>query len=427
MKDSKASTVLFIGAGASAPIGFPTTKQVMERIGFEPFDPWKQKEVTKYNETLVEIYNNLPQGYKDLEGILDYLRTANEEMSSHHLDILTNQLSINLSEELSRISKELEECLLGLGPTEMELLHGSTSSIRSNPIKFIRNFVAMHKEKSRTLEEDLKQYMFNLYAYQPEIHDNKLRKIYRPLIISLINDYFKEGVNELPIFTTNYDLVFENLNRSGLLVRYHENEETSTSIRLVDGFEIDSSNNHVFSVREYEKSYNEPVIKLFKLHGGLNWWNRKEDNRIIQFPRLISPLTDPNYEGPVVIYPAGYGPYPRDEFHMLHNYFERYLTNAKRCIIIGFSFRDIGRINHIFDDVMKDSNRQLKIIISDIKANIDELKEVKALFGRYEGRYEYYSGGIEELPKMLEGNVKKVPQQTQETQQKVDKTPKEPI
>lgn len=133
-------------------------------------------------------------------------------------------------------------------------------------------------------------------------------------------------------------------------------------------------------------------------------------------------MHNPNYDDiPVVIYPAGYGPYPRDEFHVLHDYLERYLTNAKHCIVIGYTFRDIGRASHIFDDVMRDLNKELKVTISDVKGSIDELKEVKNLFGKYEGRYEYYSGGIEALHQHLkEKTAAKKPAP------KPDVTPKEP-
>ena len=230
----------------------------------------------------------------------------------------------------------------------------------------------------------------------------------------LVDQIFGKEIDELPVFTTNYDLVIENLSRTPFMRNYE----------FIDGFRTEGGSRVlVFSIDEYEKTFGKTTIKLFKLHGSLNWWNRNEDNRIIQFSDLTSYIDDPNYEGPVMIYPAGYGPYPRDEFHIMHDHLERYLNNAELCIIIGFSFRDIGRINHYFDDVMNYTNKKLKVIISSKPTTIEELPETRDLFKKYEGRYQYFGEGIEKLPaKLSEGLKPKKP-----TPKKEDKTPKEPI
>jgi len=379
MKETKASTVLFLGAGASAPLGFPVTKQVMAEIGLEPSNPTKQKEVTEHTELLTKIYGQLPPDKRDLEGILDFLRTANDESSYYHLDILRNTIQAQSPADFK--------------PT-------------------IEDIVTKHKEELKELEDNIKEYMFNLYVFQPEKHGDKLEKMYRPLIeLLLVDRVFEIESEELPIFTTNYDLAIENL----------VDRRFMSNFEFVDGFEAVGRLGEYFSPSEYEKPRSKTAIKLFKLHGSLNWWNRKTDNRIVPWAD-ITHVHNPNYDDiPVVIYPAGYGPYPRDEFHVLHDYLERYLVKAKHCIVIGYTFRDIGRASHIFDDVMRDLNKELKVIISDIKGSIDELKEVKNLFGKYEGRYEYYSGGIEALPQHLKGmaSAKKPPP-------KPDLTPKEP-
>jgi len=381
MKETKASTILFLGAGASAPLGFPVTKQVMAEIGLEPANPTKLKEVTKHDKLLTEIYGQLPADKRDLEGILDYLRIVTNEHNSYQLNILT-----------------------------------STMQTQSPPDSqaSIKDVITKYQEETRELEDDIKEYMFNLYVFQPEKHGDKLEKIYRPLIeLLLVDCIFGAESEELPIFTTNYDLAIENL----------VDRRFMSNFDFVDGFEaVGRYGEYIFSPSEYEKPRSKTTIKLFKLHGSLNWWNRKFDNRIVPWSD-ITHVHNPNYDDrPVVIYPAGYGPYPRDEFHVLHEYLETYLANAKHCIVIGYTFRDIGRASHIFDDIMRDLNKELKVIISNVKGSIDELKEAKNLFGKYEGRYEYYSGGIEALPQHLKemAGVKK-------PATKADATPKEPV
>lgn len=381
MKDTKAPTVLFLGAGASAPLGFPVTKQVMAEIGLEPANAAKLEEVTEHSELLTKIYGQLPPDKRDLEGILDYLRILNDELNTYQLNVLTDRIQAQ-------------------APPDFQAS--------------IKDIVTNYKEEAKELEDDIKEHMFNLYVFQPEKHIDKVEKIYKPLIDALLVDpIFETDVEELPIFTTNYDLAIDNLAERPFMRNFD----------LVDGFELVGRHpESVFSLSEYEKPREKTAIKLFKLHGGLNWLNRKRDNRIIAWPDIINPRGNPNYDAtPWIIYPAGYGPYPRDEFHVLHEYLEKYLTNAKRCIVIGYTFRDIGRASHIFDDVMRDLNKQLSVIISDVKPNIDQLKEAKNLFGRYEGRYEYYSGGIEALPQHLKEKTaaKKPPP-------KPDITPKEP-
>ena len=381
MSASKAPTVLFLGAGASAPLDFPVTKQVMAEIGLEPANATKLEEVTEHSELLTKIYGQLPPDKRDLEGILDFLRIANNEMSSYQLDVLKDKMQAQ-------------------SPTDFRATIG--------------DIVTKHEEELKELEDDIKAHMFNLYVFQPEKHGGKAEEIYKPLINLLLADrIFDEDVEELPIFTTNYDLVIENV----IDRRFMRNFD------FVDGFQLEGRRGEkVFSLAEYEKSREKTTIKLFKLHGGLNWWNRKIDNRIVAWPDIINLKGNPNYDAtPWIIYPAGYGPYPRDEFHVLHDYLEKYLANAKRCIVIGYTFRDIGRASHIFDDVMRDLNKELEVIISDVKGSINELKEVKNLFGKYEGKYEYHGGGIEALPQHLkEKTAAKKPSP------KVDVTPKEP-
>lgn len=365
MSESKTPTVLFLGAGASAPLGFPITKQVMAEIGLEPANPTKLGEVTKHSELLTKIYGQLSPDKRDLEGILAYLGIVNDELNSYQLSILTSIIQAQSPADFK--------------PTIVDI-------------------VTKHKEELKELEDNIKEHMFNLYVFQPEKHTDKVEKIYKPLIDALLVDpIFETDIEELAIFTTNYDLAIENL----------VDRPFMRNFEFVDGFEaIGRYGERVLSLAEYEKPHDKTTIKLFKLHGGLNWLNRKTDDRIIAWPDIINPRGNTNYDAtPWIIYPAGYGPYPRDEFHVLHDYLERYLAKAKRCIVIGYTFRDIGRAAHIFDDVMRDLNKQLSVIISDVKPNIDQLKEVKNLFGRYEGRYEYYSGGIEALPQHLKGMV----------------------
>lgn len=384
---AKAPVVLFAGAGASAPIGFPTTKQIMNNMGLEPHDEKKLRRVTPLGDLLIKIHSK--SAVKDMEAILDFLRLYNERSdvggnipSNLGFDILKESLN-----EYPDIDKPIKDKIVDL--------------------------LDNHLNDMRGLEMHIKRSLHRFYSFTSE-HLEKTEEIYEPLIDLLLRDQIMGEIHELPIFTTNYDFVFDNLRRMHFMNLYD----------FRDGFKYDEeSENWIFDNREYtrRRQTKAPVIKLYKLHGSLNWANRREDNRIVKFPTLTAPLQDPNYDSPQIIYPAGYGPYPRDEFHILHEHFEKSLINASKCIIIGFSFRDIGRINHYIEDIMKYKNEELEVIICGKRDKIEKLKETKELFEKFPGRYTYFGDGIENLPDKLKAKYKV------KKKEKMNKTSKEPI
>jgi len=384
---AKAPVVLFAGAGASAPIGFPTTKQIMTDMGLEPHDKNKLRRITPLGDLLIKIHSKL--AVKDIEGILDFLRLYNARSdiggdipSSLGFDILKESLR-----EHPDIDKPIQDKIVEL--------------------------FDIHLNDMKRLERHIKRNLHRFYSFTSE-HRERTEEIYEPLIDLLLRDQIMGEIHELPIFTTNYDFVFDYLRRMQFMNLYD----------FRDGFKYDeASEDWIFDDREYtrRRQTKAPVIKLYKLHGSLNWANRKEDNRIVKFPNLTATLQDPNYDSPLIIYPAGYGPYPRDEFHILHEHFENSLINASKCIIIGFSFRDIGRINHYIYDIMKYENKELEVIICGKKDKISKLNETKELFEKFPGRYTYFGGGIENLSEKLKAKIKV------KKKEKINKTSKEPI
>ncbi len=387
----EAPVVLFLGAGASASIGFPTTKQFLETIGLEPYnEETLQNTMRDDSDLLRDIYTKLR--VQDIEGVLDFLRIYNDRsdlggfIPSHiGLDIIKENMILNppFNEEANKEKME--------------------------------SIFSFHLDKMRSLEGRIKRRIHRAYFFDDD-HLEKSKALYLPLIDFLFRDIYGE-IDELPIFTTNYDFVFDQLN--------HEHYRHNRNIDFRDGFEYDNDSlNFIFDQGQYIKrrQHNTQIIKFYKLHGSLNWAERKKDNRIVKFPKLTTPLRDPNYNGPLLIYPAGYGPYPRDEFHIMHEQFEESLINAKMCIVIGFSFRDIGRINHIFEDVMRYKNEELHVEISSLRPTIDGLRETKNLFDKFPGRYTYHGGGVQTLLEKLQVKYK-----TKKKQEKIDNTKKEPI
>jgi len=396
MAKSKAPVVLFAGAGASAPIGFPTSKQIMNNMGLEPHDENKLRRITSLGDLLIKIHSKL--SVKDNEAILDFLRLYNEKSN------VGGNIPSNLGFDI--VKERLKE-YIGFDiddPTKIDI---------DDPTKEkIFELFDNHLNDMRRLERNIKRSMHRFYGFTSQ-HSEGTQKIYEPLMDLLLREQIMGEIHELPIFTTNYDLVFDRLRRMNFMDFYD----------FRDGFKPDNeTEDYIFDDREYtrRRQTKAPVIKLYKLHGSLNWANRIEDNRIVRLSTTSPLYDDPNYRAPLIIYPAGYGPYPRDEFHILHEHFEESLINASKCIVIGFSFRDIGRINHYIEDVMKYENKELEIIICGKKDKISKLNETKELFEKFPGRYTYFGGGIENLPEKLEDKYEK-------KKEKINKTSKEPI
>lgn len=386
--EMKAPTVLFLGAGASAPIGFPTTKEIIEEIGIKPYNKDKLREKLNIGPKEAELLRRICEGpklekglkikLKDMEDLLEYFDIALNPYNSLCIEILSEEVRDTIAATASKIFDIADE----------------------------------DKKRYKEIYNQIEEYLVECYAYTEE-YDEKIERFYGELISSLINEKFFPDDAVLPIFTTNYDQVLEKLSEKGII---------KNNYVFMDGF-LEKGGEHVFSDAYHHKGQRKPekpVIELFKLHGGLTWHVRKRDNRIIRSERIETIIyPDKRYKSyPEIIRFAKHGPYEKEEFYILHRHLREYLEKANRCIVIGFSFRDIGRINRIFEDVMRYDNKNLELIISNRKDKQDEglsdetCKErfiegldnvTKSWFNEFDDRIAYFDGGIEKLPEKLRG------------------------
>jgi hypothetical protein len=121
------------------------------------------------------------------------------------------------------------------------------------------------------------------------------------------------------VFTTNFDTVFEALQRSKGL-----------AWNLVDG--TGSQRNPPFSFEQYLQHKNTPSLFLFKLHGSVTW-QRNEDGTIDDcFPMV--PEAVALLEPVISKLPTGY------PFEDMYRIFSSVIQENKIFVAIGFSFRD---------------------------------------------------------------------------------------
>src|SRR5918999_2614165 len=213
--------VLFLGAGASAPFGKPTTAQLKDRL--RPPDPQ-----IRYN--FRNLILTCPQ-YSDFEYIY------------------YNALKI----------REFLQSSSGLLFKYVSDVQNALYLYREPGTQHVKFHDTMQEWDSvvRSLEEDV----FDNYRWHDESDEN-LEAIFDPIF-----DLLKEQSQELIVCTTNYDKALEN---------YCELKKYS----YIDGFqEIRGSYRWVNGNFYYPtKIAGQTYVYLYKLHGSLDWKeNRKGD------------------------------------------------------------------------------------------------------------------------------------------------------
>jgi hypothetical protein len=305
---------IFLGSGASASFGKPTTKVFRDKLQSTPFS---EDVPSRLYHALVS-YN----GFPDAEYIL--------------------------------------ECLKNL--RQFQHTQGGGFILRTN--NDIRFIAGGRDAQIRNLAECIDpfyEYIVNkIYEYYTiTMADlDLLKKIYLDLF-----DFFLNKRNTVNIFTTNYDLAIEKFCGS-------------ERINLIDGFAYDDSmdmsvwNPNLFT---NEKDSDGHRINLFKLYGSLNWMEHVQygfvklgDNQtrimtgFMQNNLVIHPTLSPKEDEQL------------EPYKTLIKKFSEELQKSKTCVIIGFSFRD-DELNRIFRKFLEDG-KKLVVISPTAKKDMSSLK-----------------------------------------------------
>jgi len=324
---------LFLGAGASKAFGYPTTKDFLANL--------KPK--------LDTTQNNIVETLKESKNVVDI---------EHILNIINAFNKLN--------SNKLAEEFLQRRPPKFSLIKG--------PVKW-RNFITAGTRLEKLVISDL----FNQYRFE----DSKT-----PDIISLYNQLFEDVIfkfnrtNELDIFTTNYDSVIEELCES------NKKNKTCT----LDGFVPVGSRGRLFwrPKESYFGEFDKDAkirLRLFKLHGSLNWCERKNgDIEKVVLEQKVEASS--RYKNNMLIYPAQKTYAETEPYSTLHQYFRENLNGSMACIVIGFAFRD-ELINDIFLNFLRTHKRHRLIVLSptateDVKANLSVSARNKIELDRFE-------------------------------------------
>lgn len=202
---------------------------------------------------------------------------------------------------------------------------------------------------------ELKRVIISELYSQYQFNEKKV-----PRIVSLYGRLFAELAflnrnHQLDIFTTNYDSVVEEFC-----------DNTKIDVDLIDGFVDTLRTRRLFwrPKKAFQRDFREDAslkLRLFKLHGSLNWGERKNGN--IEKVSELSVNGLSRYKRNVLIYPAQKTYEEEEPFSTLFKYFRDASETSKVFVVIGFSFRD-DILNGIFLDHLRANPRNSLIVVS---------------------------------------------------------------
>lgn len=175
------------------------------------------------------------------------------------------------------------------------------------------------------------------YVYEKLVNDwtkfdeEKAKELIQP-IRSLVNS---ENF-DLRIFSLNYDLIFERV--------FNSSEESL----VYTGFSQDRW------VGDFEDPNLREKIKLFKLHGSLDWYFDKEEEEVLQGQN--------SNVKPLIVFGSGPKIQSYDPFLSLLSGFRSQLRDASLFVTVGYSFQDKYINNILIQSLSSEVNKQLLVV-----------------------------------------------------------------
>ena len=159
----------------------------------------------------------------------------------------------------------------------------------------------------------------------------------------------------LHIFTLNYDLCVERINRNGFSV------ET--------GF-ADNGPNHFWDWERFEPSDTGsallPQIYLYKLHGSINW-KRDGAKNLFSVEQIQS--VDPDKMD--IIFGRDFKLEAADPYLFYAYQFRRYTLESRLIVIVGFGFAD-DHINKILSQALNRSKNKRLLVVSNLTSDVEK-------------------------------------------------------
>jgi len=310
MKNEQSSghkLILFVGAGASAELGMPTTSQFIGLLR----QRWAKSDI----DAILDAYKK-------------FSNSKNAGGSNKNQPIVDSEYLRDWLLELRKAA----ECIEALPQITFDPPKPKAPRPQS-ATQFIDNILVTFDSFTRSAYKDV----------DPE----KAYQHYAPLLELLSSN----NINMIPIFTTNYDLVFESMQDCEKCDWHIETGMKKTGRRVI------------LDTKLYDQiKTGNPTMLVYKLHGSTDWWINRESGQIQQIPLDAKAPVECRE---LLIYPT------RQKFEQTKekpfSFYYETLKGAlsseaiRVCIAIGYSFRD-KFINKMFIEALK---KGLKLVIFD--------------------------------------------------------------
>jgi len=301
--------VTFLGAGASAAFGYPTTKPFLEKLALNVFG-----EERKYLNTLRNLY-----WVWDIEQVVEIL------------DLLSEMESISKRSRLSSVFYKYPR-IVDFGKTDEK--HAFTP-VFEGKVQW-RHLI----ELTERLRDGIEDFTFEQYESDVSRYP-KIRRVYEPFF-SMVQEH-KEDKQTFEVFTTNYDNVIEN---------YCSQSGHTCKLSVL---------NH--ELRPIAKKVSKEKYILTKLHGSLNWLIDKQtsDIQVTETQSRVRKGSGRWARNEYVLFGTKARLGELGIYDKLFERLEKFLLEADVCIVVGFSFRD----DHVKEKINQalQENKTLKILI----------------------------------------------------------------
>lgn len=296
----RSSLVVLAGAGASTALNrdqYPTTVEFFARLP----DSIQQDAVFKF---IMQYLSSRKKGLTiDIEEVLWSARKILDFLASveRHDDIVTYGLITNRLVQLANPNFNLGHLPQSIAPIRQQALG---------------------------LMAEINALVFDLYSSTPT--QDEIRATWGPLFQST-------SLEELDVFTTNYDVVLETA---------LDSYASSSDALLYSG--IAGGRHKYLNLSSWEAASDRKLGLLTKLHGSIDW--KLAGDKVF----VGDPVFTGDHSKQAIIYPGFKGAPSNPIFKMFHDYFERALSSAQGLIVIGFAFRDDYINNSIQNNLAPD-------------------------------------------------------------------------
>jgi hypothetical protein len=320
--------VVFLGAGASAVAGYQT---------FAGFPDLIFSDEIRYQQRLGQLHSTTRPLLKDIE---QSLQISNE--ATTHDNFLKRLDDYTRLWHVLRVDNVLRSRFLKSTIQWSEFAYFAQTvedAIHDLTVTTVRHYSANKVQTSGQPNEPGSDLMHCLFEFYCDLAT-------------------RNNTPYLPIFTTNYDLLFEDL--------FEEfGHSANSAFKLVNGFAGCTREEGIWSEQEYEARLGG--IHLYRLHGCVSWYWKScgENKKILQYCRSEIPEQP---TGLCAIYPGCEVPLGSDPHAYGFRKLNEMLLHCKLVIFIGFSFRD-NDVMHVLLSANAQREQPLKLIVVDPTLN----------------------------------------------------------